>query len=77
MRCKAVSLVFLSFSHKMLTGMWEIGDICNLWAGSEESVLDLEGNAGFREEADREFGGMLYDQQVALHLYLEIHCSDL
>lgn len=47
-------LNFLSFSHKMLTGMWEIGDIYNLWAESEESILDLEGNAGFREEADRE-----------------------
>ena len=39
----------------MLTGTWEmIGDIYKLWAESEESILDLEGNAGFREEADRE-----------------------
>lgn len=47
-------LYFLSFSHKILTGTWEIGDIYNLWAESEESILNLEGNAGFREEADRE-----------------------
>lgn len=38
----------------MLTGTWEIGDIYNLWAESEESILDLEGSSGFREEADRE-----------------------
>lgn len=38
----------------MLTRMWEIGDIYNLWAESEESILDLEGNAGFKEEADRQ-----------------------
>lgn len=38
----------------MLTGTWEIGDIYNLWAECEESILDLEGNAGFGEEADRE-----------------------
>lgn len=38
----------------MLSGTWEIGDIYNLWAESEESILDLEGNADFREEADRE-----------------------
>lgn len=31
-----------------------IGDIYNLWAESEDSILDLQGNAGFREEADRE-----------------------
>lgn len=47
-------LNFLRFSHKMLTGTWEIWDIYNLWAESQESIPDLEGNAGFREEADRE-----------------------
>lgn len=31
-----------------------IGYIYNLWAESEDSILDLQGNASFREEADRE-----------------------
>lgn len=38
----------------LVTGTWEIRDIYNLWPESEESMLDLEGNAGFKEEADRE-----------------------
>ena len=32
--------------------MWEMRDIYNLWAEPEESVLVLEGNMGFREEAE-------------------------
>lgn len=46
--------VFPQISHKMLTGTWEMGDIYNLWAEPEESILDLDGNTGFREEAERE-----------------------
>lgn len=66
----------------MLTATWEIADIYNLWVESEESILDLEGNAGFREEADRECvwrGGCMINR-----LYLTsfggfpvgIHCWD-
>lgn len=33
--------------------MWEMGDIYNLWAEPEESIVALEGNTGFGEEAER------------------------
>lgn len=65
-------LYFLSLSHKTLAGTWEICGIYNLWAESEESILNLKGNVGFREEAGRERARRwLYVQQAVPHFYSE------
>lgn len=72
--------MFPQISHKMITGMWEMEDIYNLRAEPEESILALEGNMRFREEAERvTIGERLWDPWAVPHFcsgVCDIHCCN-